>query len=201
MGGGGAAQPLRVVATIQPIASWCATSRGRARRSRCWCPRARARTASSRSRATWRRSPARPCWSRSAAGSTRGCSARGGGFAAAAARDAAREPEAGPAPGDHAARRRGAHDAAHRLDPHAWLDPLRVRDALLPALAARLAALDPVGPRGLRGVAPDRRRRRAATALDAEIRTTLGRRGETLRRLPRRRGATSRSATRSRRWA
>jgi ABC-type Zn uptake system ZnuABC Zn-binding protein ZnuA len=32
-----------------------------------------------------------------------------------------------------------------RHDPHVWLDPIRVRDALAPGVAARLAALDPDG--------------------------------------------------------
>lgn len=56
-------------------------------------------------------------------------------------------------------------------DPHRWLDPLWVRDALAPALAARLAALDPAG-------APRYRERLAAfraelDALHAELRRTL----------------------------
>jgi len=58
-----------------------------------------------------------------------------------------------------------------RRDPHVWLDPIRVRDALAPALAARLAELDP-GDRAGYG------ERLAAfqtrlTALDDEIRHTL----------------------------
>lgn len=38
---------------------------------------------------------------------------------------------------------RGA--AAVAPDPHVWLDPLRVRDIIVPALSARLAELDPSG--------------------------------------------------------
>jgi ABC-type Zn uptake system ZnuABC Zn-binding protein ZnuA len=61
------------------------------------------------------------------------------------------------------------------LDPHVWLDPLRVRDALAPALAARLTRLDPAG-------GADYARRLAAfqaelAALDAEIRRLLDGRG------------------------
>jgi len=65
----------------------------------------------------------------------------------------------------------GTPGAAGRLDPHAWLDPIRVRDVLVPALAAKLAALDPPG----RADYEASRDRFVAqlTALDAEIRTTL----------------------------
>jgi len=65
----------------------------------------------------------------------------------------------------------GRHDAAHRLDPHVWLDPIRVRDVLVPALAAKLAALDPSG-RAVYQASRDQFVARL-TALDAEIRTTL----------------------------
>jgi len=63
------------------------------------------------------------------------------------------------------------HDAGRRLDPHAWLDPIRVRDVVVPALAARLIALDPAGR-------ADYEAWRDAfiaklTALDTEIRATL----------------------------
>ncbi len=63
------------------------------------------------------------------------------------------------------------HDAAHRLDPHAWLDPIRVRDVLVPALAAQLAALDPGGRAGYEAARDALVAR--LTALDAEIRATL----------------------------
>ncbi len=65
----------------------------------------------------------------------------------------------------------GPHDAAHRFDPHAWLDPIRVRDVLVPALAAQLAALDPAG-RAYYEASRDALVARL-TALDAEIRATL----------------------------
>ena len=65
----------------------------------------------------------------------------------------------------------GRHDAAHRLDPHVWLDPIRVRDVVVPALAAKLAALDPSG-RAVYQASRDQFVARL-TALDAEIRTTL----------------------------
>lgn len=56
-------------------------------------------------------------------------------------------------------------------DPHVWLDPIRVRDAVLPALEALLTRLDPAG-------AELYQTRRAAFAarlgdLDAEIRSIL----------------------------
>lgn len=62
-----------------------------------------------------------------------------------------------------------------RRDPHAWLDPLRVRDALAPALAARLAALDPAGRAHYEARLADFQARLGA--LDAEIRATLEGRG------------------------
>jgi ABC-type Zn uptake system ZnuABC Zn-binding protein ZnuA len=68
-----------------------------------------------------------------------------------------------------------AHTASERHDPHVWLDPLRVRDALLPALAARLAALDPADRAGYESRLRDARQR--MSALDAETRATLAGRG------------------------
>jgi ABC-type Zn uptake system ZnuABC Zn-binding protein ZnuA len=60
---------------------------------------------------------------------------------------------------------------AHALDPHVWLDPLRVRDAIVPALADRLASLDPEGRAAYEASA--RALGDELTALDAEIRRTL----------------------------
>lgn len=58
-------------------------------------------------------------------------------------------------------------------DPHVWLDPLRVRDGLLPALEELFARLDPPGR------AEYARQREAfeqrLTALDRQIRQTLAR--------------------------
>lgn len=68
-----------------------------------------------------------------------------------------------------------AHDhtsgAGGDLDPHIWLDPTRVRDALVPALADALAAADPGGAEAYR----ERARAFAAKlgALDEEIREHL----------------------------
>jgi ABC-type Zn uptake system ZnuABC Zn-binding protein ZnuA len=64
-----------------------------------------------------------------------------------------------------------AHAGEQQLDPHVWLDPLRVRDAIAPAIATELARLDPAGE-------PLFRARLAAFqerlgALDAELRATL----------------------------
>jgi zinc transport system substrate-binding protein len=65
-----------------------------------------------------------------------------------------------------------AHDHGHTsLDPHIWLDPIRVRDALVPALLAALVQIDPEGR--------DHYERRAAdvasrlTELDRSLRTEL----------------------------
>ncbi len=50
---------------------------------------------------------------------------------------------------------RGLHGEAFRPDaepdPHVWLDPIRVRDRLLPALARPLAGVDPGGPPAVEG--------------------------------------------------
>ncbi len=66
-----------------------------------------------------------------------------------------------------------AHEG--RFDPHAWLDPLRVRDVMAPALAAKFSALDPEG-RSAYESGRDAFVTRL-TALDAEIRATLAGRG------------------------
>jgi ABC-type Zn uptake system ZnuABC Zn-binding protein ZnuA len=64
-----------------------------------------------------------------------------------------------------------APGSRHRRDPHVWLDPIRVRDVIVPALAVRLGELDP----GARS----RYASRAAafqdrlTTLDGEIRAQL----------------------------
>lgn len=39
----------------------------------------------------------------------------------------------------------GPHEHAAGVDPHVWLDPIRVRDALVPALAGALSVVDPAG--------------------------------------------------------
>jgi ABC-type Zn uptake system ZnuABC Zn-binding protein ZnuA len=68
-----------------------------------------------------------------------------------------------------------ADGASHRFDPHVWLDPLRVRDSVLPALAARLAAADAADAAGYAARLAEAQAR--CTALDAEIRSTLAGRG------------------------
>lgn len=54
---------------------------------------------------------------------------------------------------------------------HAWLDPLAVRDALAPAVAERLAALDPPRAEGYAARLADFQTR--LTGLDAELRAIL----------------------------
>jgi ABC-type Zn uptake system ZnuABC Zn-binding protein ZnuA len=64
-----------------------------------------------------------------------------------------------------------APGSRHRRDPHVWLDPIRVRDVIVPALASRLGVLDPGG----RATYESRARafRDRLTALDGEIRARL----------------------------
>jgi zinc transport system substrate-binding protein len=63
------------------------------------------------------------------------------------------------------------HGAEGPWDPHVWLDPIRVRDALAPALADALAAVDPAGAEETRARLADFQAR--LTSLDEEIRGTL----------------------------
>jgi len=61
--------------------------------------------------------------------------------------------------------------AAESSDPHVWLDPLLVRDALVPRLEGWLAALDPAGRAD--GARRAQAFRASLTALDGEIREIL----------------------------
>lgn len=54
------------------------------------------------------------------------------------------------------------------VDPHVWLDPIRVRDVLAPALAARLARLEPGAAREIAARLAGFQER--LTGLDAELR-------------------------------
>lgn len=56
-------------------------------------------------------------------------------------------------------------------DPHVWLDPIRVRDAIAPAIAARLAGLDPSGAADTAARLADFQAR--LTRLDEALRATL----------------------------
>jgi zinc transport system substrate-binding protein len=56
-------------------------------------------------------------------------------------------------------------------DPHVWLDPILVRDSILPRLSAFLVALAPTHETGLQARADALRD--SLTALDADIRRTL----------------------------
>lgn len=58
-----------------------------------------------------------------------------------------------------------------KSDPHVWLDPIRVRDVLAPAIAERLAALDPEGAAAIAERLADLQAR--LTRLDAELREDL----------------------------
>ncbi len=70
---------------------------------------------------------------------------------------------------------RGLHGAPLRPteepDPHVWLDPVRVRDRVLPVLARRVAAVEPEGPAAVAGRLEAFRRE--LTSLDGEIRGLL----------------------------
>ena len=64
-----------------------------------------------------------------------------------------------------------ASEEMEGLDPHFWLDPIRVRDAVLPVLVEHLIEADPAGGEYYRKRAEDFRQR--LTALDAEVRQLL----------------------------
>lgn len=64
-----------------------------------------------------------------------------------------------------------ASEEMEGLDPHFWLDPIRVRDAVLPVLVQHLIEADPAGAEYYGKRAEDFRQR--LTALDAEIRQQL----------------------------
>jgi ABC-type Zn uptake system ZnuABC Zn-binding protein ZnuA len=68
-----------------------------------------------------------------------------------------------------------AHEHERGRDPHVWLDPLRVRDELLPTLAWGLGSIDPAGRADYAAAAGGARTR--LTALDTEIRALLADRG------------------------
>jgi len=74
---------------------------------------------------------------------------------------------------DRHARHHGNDNGTGPIDPHIWLDPILVRDALIPGLLQRLIAADPGGAGEYRAGAE--RFTRNLTALDAEIRTILAR--------------------------
>jgi zinc transport system substrate-binding protein len=61
--------------------------------------------------------------------------------------------------------------ASHGGDPHIWLDPVLVRDHLVPAIASGLSQADPSHAAAFRAAAGEFEA--ALTQLDAEIRTTL----------------------------
>ena len=65
----------------------------------------------------------------------------------------------------------GPADPAHRLDPHVWLDPLLVRDHIVPLIVAALAAVAPDHRLAFEAHAAEFRDR--LTRLDADIRATL----------------------------
>ena len=80
-------------------------------------------------------------------------------------------PGLNPLPADPSDRGRDANGARARFDPHVWLDPIRVRDVIVPALAEELSRIDPDGRASFEA-------NRAALQArigdaDAEIRRTL----------------------------
>ena len=64
------------------------------------------------------------------------------------------------------------HHGEEEFNPHFWLDPIRVRDALVPVLVQGLMAADPAGKDHYEKRRKDFHQR--LTALDQEIRTELG---------------------------
>jgi ABC-type Zn uptake system ZnuABC Zn-binding protein ZnuA len=85
--------------------------------------------------------------------------------------DRGREPSGARARVDpHAPARWDLHAPA-RWDPHVWLDPIRVRDVLAPALTEALVRLDPDGRADYEEALAALRTR--IDELDAEIRRTL----------------------------
>ncbi|HEY8530902.1 MAG TPA: metal ABC transporter substrate-binding protein [Limnochorda sp.] len=90
------------------------------------------------------------------------------------------EPEAhGETPPQHGGGHASVETASHGADdhdhgpwdPHVWLDPIRVRDDLLPAMAQELAALDPAGAEAYRANLAALQAR--LTELDEEVRQLL----------------------------
>jgi zinc transport system substrate-binding protein len=71
-------------------------------------------------------------------------------------------------PTDDDAAEHGHHGSK---DPHAWLDPIRMRDAFLPALATALTEVDPEGAKGYRARAATLAA--TLTRADARIRSSL----------------------------
>jgi zinc transport system substrate-binding protein len=76
-----------------------------------------------------------------------------------------------PLPADPHEHDPDASGAPARFDPHVWLDPIRVRDVVAPALAAALTRLDPAGRAEYEAALAALRAR--LDELDAEIRLTL----------------------------
>ena len=64
------------------------------------------------------------------------------------------------------------HHGEEEFNPHFWLDPIRVRDVLVPVLVQGLMAADPAGKDHYEKRRKDFHQR--LTALDQEIRTELG---------------------------
>jgi ABC-type Zn uptake system ZnuABC Zn-binding protein ZnuA len=76
-----------------------------------------------------------------------------------------------PLPADPHQHEHDAGGAPARWDPHIWLDPIRVRDVVSPALAEALARLDPDGRAEYQAALAGFQARLGA--LDDEIRRTL----------------------------
>lgn len=84
------------------------------------------------------------------------------------------EPRAAKKDHDHHGEEKVAREGGEEhqeFDPHFWLDPIRVRDAVVPVVTQRLIAADPAGKDYYEKRRQDFRRR--LTALDQEIRAEL----------------------------
>ncbi len=74
--------------------------------------------------------------------------------------------------GEEQAAKGGGEKEGEAFDPHFWLDPIRVRDAVVPAVVEHLIAADPDGKSYYQRRSDHFRNR--LTALDGQIRRELG---------------------------
>ena len=72
---------------------------------------------------------------------------------------------------DHGHGKQHAEEPGEGMDPHFWLDPIRIRDAVVPAIVEHLVEADPAGKEHYEKRAKDYHRR--LTALDTQVRQEL----------------------------